>query len=110
MELTSWTTISYRDALKQEKQDRASVSQNGLVPNLRAEEHSALLHNRNLSSKQKELLLDWVDVLFEDLQVTPPNRGACLDGIAIIIERYADYTVVSTKAGRRLTNTATAAS
>lgn len=46
-----------------------------------------LLYGRVLSNKQKEVLLDWVDVLFEDLQGAPPNRGACLDGIAIIIER-----------------------
>lgn len=99
---------SYRHGLKEENQDRASLSQNGLVPNFRNQEFSALIHNRTLSNRQKELLLDWVDVLFEDLQGTPPNRGACLDGIAVIIERSAylfcqllvpELTPIETKAG-----------
>lgn len=72
----------------QQKQERAVFSQTGLLPNFKNEELNALLHNRTLSPKQKNLLLDWVDALFEDLQGTPPNRGACLDGIAVIIERY----------------------
>lgn len=56
------------------------------MQNFKDEELAALLRNRNLSQKQRELLLDWIDVLFEDLQGTPPNRGACLDGVAAIVE------------------------
>lgn len=78
---------SYKSAYNQQKQERASFIQTGLLPHFKEEEHSALLRNRTLSIEQKEVLLDWVDILFEDLQGTPPNRGACLDGIAAIIER-----------------------
>lgn len=79
----------YRTGIKLGKAERATCIQTGFVPKFRQEELSAILSGARLSRRQRELLFDWVDVLFEDLQGAPANRGACLDGIATVIERSA---------------------
>ena len=58
------------------------------VPKYKEEELAAHLAGAKLGKRQRDLLFDWIDVLFRDLQGTPANRGACLEGIAIVVERY----------------------
>lgn len=58
-----------------------------LVPKYKEEELAAHLAGAKLSKRQRDLLFDWIGVLFRDLQGTPANRGACLEGIAVVVER-----------------------
>lgn len=62
------------------------------VPKYKEVELAAHLAAAKLSKRQRDILFDWIGVLFGDLQGTPANRGACLEGIAVIVERYAPMT------------------
>jgi hypothetical protein len=73
------------------KAERAACVQTGFLPRFKQEELTAILSGARLSKRQKELLFDWIDLLFEDLQGAPANRGACLDGIATVIERCLGF-------------------
>ena len=79
---------SYRQGIDEGRADRASGVQTIFAPKHKEEELAAHLAGAKLGKRQRDLLFDWIDVLFRDLQGTPANRGACLEGIAIVVERY----------------------
>lgn len=81
----------YLQALATAQADRFNIIQTVLLAFLRRADAGMerLAADRSQAARQRQILFSWLDVLAGELKNAPSNRGACLDGVAGILERLA---------------------
>lgn len=90
-ELTpAFPSLSYSLAVRENKQDRGAIITTTLLPFLRREEDNpASRVNETLAQRQRDILFGWLSTLTSELrELQPAHRGACLEAVAAIAERY----------------------
>lgn len=97
---SSWLTIedalnAYKAAIVAADGERAKHVSETLLPFLKraetpsSDEAGPVLATGPLGRRQRAILFGWLDTLEAELRDTPANRGACLEGVAAMLEsRY----------------------
>ncbi|GAA94675.1 uncharacterized protein L969DRAFT_87615 [Mixia osmundae IAM 14324] len=97
---------TFVNGLRTNKADRSEAIIRGLLPFLAAHESdntTSDVLNASLARRQRDILHAWVLHMLQDLRIGPANRGACLEGIAKVMESpfFSYFALLDDLAGQR---------